>query len=83
MKKTVGPGATFGFALAIVALLVSGWLSYRNLLRISRNEKLVVHTHEVLDGLREVIASLATAESNQRSRFYPESSCAGAAVSPG
>jgi len=37
MKKTVGPGATFGFALAIVALLVSGWLSYRNLLRISRN----------------------------------------------
>ena len=67
MKKTVGPGATFGFALAIVALLVSGWLSYRNLLRISRNEKLVVHTHEVLDGLRDVMASLATAESNQRS----------------
>ncbi len=67
MKKTVGLGATFGFALAIIALLVSGWLSYRNLVRISRNENLVVHTHEVLDGLRDVIATLASAESSQRS----------------
>ena len=63
----IGKGPTIGFALAILALLVSGGLSYHNLRRIARNEGLVIHTHEVLDELRDTLQALAEAESSQRS----------------
>ncbi len=53
MNSSVSKGATLGFILAIAVLLASGWLSYRNIQRISRHEALVVHTHEVLDALHD------------------------------
>ncbi len=67
MKQSVGAGARIGFGLAILALLVGGWLSYDNLERIRRNDRLVIHTHEVLDELRDALSTLASAESSQRS----------------
>ena len=67
MKRTIGTVASVGFAVAVIVLLVSGWLSYRNIRRIARNEALVVHTHEVLDEIRDLLAMLADAESGQRS----------------
>ena len=51
----------------MVVLLTSGWLSYRNLQRLSRNERLVVHTHEVLDEIHGALTTLADAEAGQRS----------------
>ncbi len=66
-KWWVGPGSTAGFILAILILIAIGALSYSNIRRISRNEGWVVHTHEVLDEIREVLATLANAESSQRS----------------
>ncbi len=60
-------GATLSLILAIVVLLVTGWVSYQNLQRISRNEGWVVHTHYVLDDLRDILATLSAAESSQRS----------------
>ncbi|MGI8889245.1 MAG: sensor histidine kinase [Chthoniobacterales bacterium] len=65
--ESVGRGAQIGFSLALLALLVSGGLSYYNIRRIARNEGLVVHTHEVLDEMRDALRSLAEAESAQRS----------------
>ena len=67
MKRSVGKGAAFGFALAIVVLIASGWVASVNIYRISRNDALVVHTHEVLDEIRDVLATLSSAESSQRS----------------
>ncbi|HEY1581507.1 MAG TPA: CHASE3 domain-containing protein [Chthoniobacterales bacterium] len=67
LPRDVGRGASIGFSLAILALLVSGWLSFHNIRRIARNEGLVVHTHEVLDELRDSLKLLAQAESAQRS----------------
>ncbi|MGI8955595.1 MAG: sensor histidine kinase [Chthoniobacterales bacterium] len=67
MSWGAGKGATIGFALAILALLVSGGLGYHNIRRIARNEGMVVQTHEVLDELRDTLKSLAEAESYQRS----------------
>ena len=67
MKQSVGTGARIGFGLAILALLVGGWLSYDNLERIRRNDRLVIHTHEVLDELRDTLSTLASAEASQRS----------------
>lgn len=65
--RFVGRGLTIGFAVTIVALLASGWLSFRNLNRLSTNEALVVHTHEVLDQIRDVLGTLSEAETQQRS----------------
>ncbi len=67
MKGSVGVSATIGFVLAAVALIVSGWLSYENIRRIARNDALVIHTHEVLDELRDIAAKLSAAEGRQRS----------------
>lgn len=66
MNWSVGKGATFGFILAAVVLLASGWFSYRNIRQLARNEALVVHTHEVLDELRDSLTTLADAETGQR-----------------
>lgn len=66
-KYTVSRGAGVGFTLAIIVLLVSGWLASINVMRISRNDSWVVHSHEVLDDIRDVLASLESAESSQRS----------------
>ena len=65
--KFVGKGLTIGFALTSLVLLASGWISFRNLQRLSTNAALVIHTHEVLDEIRDVLGSLAEAETQQRS----------------
>ncbi len=67
MNNLVGFRASVGFALAVLALALSGWLSYENIRRIARNDALVVHTHEVLDEMRDLTANLSEAESRQRS----------------
>ena len=67
MKSAVSRAAAIGFTIAVIALLGSGWLSYRNIERISRNDALVVHSHEVLDDIRDILATLSEAESGQRS----------------
>jgi len=66
-RQTVGKAARIGFGLAILVLVISGWLSYDNIQRIDRNDGLVIHTHEVLDGIRDTLQALAQAESSQRS----------------
>ena len=65
-KHAVGKGATIGFALAMLALLLSGGLSYYNIRRITQNEAKVGHTHDVLDALRDMLESVSEAESSQR-----------------
>lgn len=67
MRHSVSKSALLGFALAIIVLIVSGALATVNLRRITRNDALVVHTHLVLDEIRDVLATLAIAESSQRS----------------
>jgi signal transduction histidine kinase/uncharacterized protein (UPF0297 family) len=66
MKWAIGKGATTGFLLTFLVLLVSGSLSYRNLRQLARNEALVVHTHAVMDQLRDTLTTLTDAETGQR-----------------
>ncbi|MGI8438476.1 MAG: sensor histidine kinase [Chthoniobacterales bacterium] len=66
MNRFAGKGLTIGFVMTVAVLLGSGWLSYTNLRRLSLNEQLVVHTHEVLDEIGGVFSSLADAETGQR-----------------
>lgn len=67
MIKSVSKAASVGFTFAILVLLVSGLLSYLNIRRIARNDALVVHTHNVLDQIHDIAATLSDAESRQRS----------------
>ena len=67
VRRSIGLGATLSLILAIIVLLITGWVSYLNLQRISRNDGWVVHTHYVLDELRDILATLSAAESSQRS----------------
>lgn len=58
--------SALGFVLIAGVLLGAGWFSYQSIGRIARNEAWVIHTHEVLDVLRDSLASLADLETSQR-----------------
>jgi signal transduction histidine kinase len=66
VKLTVTGIARAGFLLTMAVLVVSGWLSYRNVRELSLNEKWVVHTYQVLEALRDTLTSASEAESGQR-----------------
>jgi PAS domain S-box-containing protein len=56
----------FGFALAAAALVCAGVLTYVSVLRYREDATLVEHTHQVLNALSELMASITSAESSQR-----------------
>ncbi len=56
----------FGFALAAVALIAVGILTYISVLRFRQDAGLVDHTHQVLNALSELRSSITAAESGQR-----------------
>jgi CHASE3 domain sensor protein len=56
----------FGFALAALALIVVGILTYISVLRFRADAGLVDHTHQVLNALSELVSSVTGAESGQR-----------------
>lgn len=66
MKWSIGKGATAAFALTATVLLGFGWLSFHSLQVISSNERLVDHTHEVLETLRTLSREIIEAEDAQR-----------------
>jgi PAS domain S-box-containing protein len=57
--------ALLGFGLAAL-LLVNAGLSYRSLGQVAKAERLVAHTHEVLDVTSDVLSTLKDAETGQR-----------------
>jgi signal transduction histidine kinase len=66
MAWMIGRGAQFGFSAAVIALLLSAAVSYRNIRKIAINEALVSHTHQVLDRVQTVFSNVKDAESGQR-----------------
>ena len=86
MKLALGRGATAAFIVTLIVLLASSALSYRSIRRLAQNERLVVHTHEVLDYLQETLKTLVDAETGQRGyiitgkRFLPGAIPIGAGV---
>jgi signal transduction histidine kinase len=65
-RSFAGGGMTLGFALAAVVVIGSGLLIHRNIQLIAENERLVVHTYQVLNRLTGIHTALTTAESSQR-----------------
>ncbi len=66
MKWTIGTKIGTGFALALLALLLVGIVSYRSTNVLITSSQSVAHTHEVLERLRLLLATLRDGESGQR-----------------
>ncbi len=66
MKWTIGTKIGSGFALALAALVVIGWVSYRSTTGLIDTAEQVDHTHQVLQNLEQLVSTLKDAETGQR-----------------
>ncbi|MGC3971182.1 MAG: CHASE3 domain-containing protein [Pirellulales bacterium] len=66
MRWSISPNTTSGLALAVALLALGAIVGYFNIRSIQENERVVVHTHEVLDSLRLVFSDIAEAANGQR-----------------
>jgi methyl-accepting chemotaxis protein len=66
MKWTIGKKIAISFGLALAVLIVVGWVSYASTSKLIESADWVAHTHEVLNGLEDVLSSLKDAETGQR-----------------
>ncbi len=61
-----------GFGLTVAVLVLGGVLGYVNARRSAKNERIVVHTHEVIGELEVLLSSLKDAETGQRGYLLAE-----------
>jgi PAS domain S-box-containing protein len=54
------------FGAAVMALLVVGAISYRGMVISSESDRLVRHTHEILENLQDLLLTLGSIESSDR-----------------
>ena len=66
MNVSIGNRIALGFAVALLALLVVGAVSYRNLIELNGDSRLVAHTLEVLQKSDALLADLMQAENSAR-----------------
>src|ERR1700722_8448252 len=56
----------FAFGSAIVALLIVGVISYRGMIMSTESDRLVRHTHEVLENLQDSLLAMQDVQSSYR-----------------
>lgn len=66
MIWSVGKKIGLGFGLSLLALLIIGVTSYRNITQLEESSRLVNHTYEVIQTLDELMAALIDAETGSR-----------------
>ncbi len=66
MRWSIGSKIGSGFGLALVALMVVGAVSYNSTAKLIDSAKWVGHTHEVLNGLDDLLSGMKDAETGQR-----------------
>jgi methyl-accepting chemotaxis protein len=66
MKWSIGSKIASGFGLALAVLMVVGAVSYNSTSKLIDSAEWVRHTHEVLNGLDEVLSAFKDAETGQR-----------------
>ena len=65
-KSPLSRKLQLAFGSAILALLMVGAISYRGMVESRESDLWVRHTHEVLENLQNLLASMQTVESNAR-----------------
>ena len=66
MKLSLQNKITLGFAVALVTLILTGWISYRTTRELVATQNWVSHTHEVIGTLEAGLGILSEAETAQR-----------------
>jgi methyl-accepting chemotaxis protein len=66
MKWSIGSKIGSGFGLALAALMVVGAVSYNSTAKLIDSAEWVGHTHEVLNGLDDLLSLMKDAETGQR-----------------
>jgi methyl-accepting chemotaxis protein len=66
MFNTIGRRLAAGFAVALIILGVVGTMSFSKVGVVNENQKMVVHTYQVLEALGTVMSTLKDAETGQR-----------------
>ena len=66
MRWSIGTKIGSAFGLALVAMIVVGAVSYDSTTKLIESAEWVRHTHEVLNGLDEVLSAFKDAETGQR-----------------
>lgn len=66
MKWSIGSKIGSGFGLALAALMVVGAVSYNSTAKLIESAEWVGHTHEVLNGLDDLLSGMKDAETGQR-----------------
>ena len=66
MPSVIGKRLAAGFGLAIVLLIANAYISFRATNTLVENNRLVVHTQQVIEKLSEAVTAITTAETSQR-----------------
>src|SRR5713101_2166076 len=66
MRWSIGTKIGSAFGLALVSMIVVGAVSYDSTTKLIDSADWVRHTHEVLNGLDEVLSAFKDAETGQR-----------------
>jgi PAS domain S-box-containing protein len=66
MERATERKAQAGFAIALACLALIGAVAYLSILRARADAEWVTRTHEIVNGLEALLATLADAESGQR-----------------
>jgi methyl-accepting chemotaxis protein len=66
MKWMIGTKIGGGFALALTALAVIGWVSYRSTTGLIETAAKVDHTHQIVENLDQLLSTMKDAETGQR-----------------
>jgi methyl-accepting chemotaxis protein len=66
MRWSIGKKIGSGFGLALIALAIVGAVSYDSTSKLIDSAEWVRHTHEVLNGLDELLSGMKDAETGQR-----------------
>ena len=65
-KSGMDPLVSFGLAAVLVFFLVSGGIAYLNIRTLREDNQLIVHSHQVITTLDELLSTVKDAETGQR-----------------
>ena len=66
MRFAIENKILLGFIVSVIALALTGWLSYRATARLTGTLDMVAHSHEVIANVEALLANLTEVESEQR-----------------
>jgi signal transduction histidine kinase/CheY-like chemotaxis protein/CHASE3 domain sensor protein len=65
-KSGMDPLVSIGLAIVLVFFLVSGGVAYRNIQTLKNDNQQIVHSHQVITTLDELLSTMKDAETGQR-----------------